>query len=230
MAQFNWKTNSPAAGARTHTQAQMDHVLRDLLVSGGTVYAAMHKVTVLPGAMDMRLMEAQLGENGFIAGDEAYFWTADGREYDLIDESWVLRTAEGKKSKKEREDLKKLEDRYPIRNDVVRVRTWAGPIMSIVQPGDYKRLPAHPTSSRPWNRGVKRKQDDGDGDGNQGQPGNDGDPPVTGDNTKPPPKGKRRKPPPRKGKGKGKAHGKGKGKAGKHALYVVAVYSQLNIT
>lgn len=219
MAQFNWKTNSPAAGAPRYTMEQMKRVLRDLVVAGGTVYAAMHKVTVLSKELEMRLTEAQLQENGFIAGDEEYFWTADGQEYDWIDEKWVLRTPKGttseetKSSKKDRENLKKLEKKYPMRPNVRRMRTWAGPgkeDIEEIEPAEKERLPANPTSSRFGNRGVKRKQDDGNG--NTGQPGNDGNPPVTGGNTDPPGKGKGRKPRPKRGKWK----------PGKQSLSVVA--------
>ncbi len=166
--------------------------------------------------LQMRLTQAQLQENGFISGDEEYFWTADGQAFDWINEKWVLREAEVTTSEDimiseiDPENLKRLEKKYPKRDNVRRMRTWAGPKHEDVAHDGEERLPAHPTSSRFGNRGVKRKQDAVDG---TGQVGNDGDPPVTGGNTKPPPKKKVRKPPP----------AKEKGKTGKQAMFVATV-------
>lgn len=216
FVQFDWQTEGPAAGTPRYTKEQMNRVLRDLVASGGRVYAAMHKVTALIGFQEMRLTEAQLQDNGFIAGDEEYFWTEDGQEYDWIEEKWVLREAEetapeaNKMSQKDRENLERLEEKYPTRPNVRHMRTWAGPRHKDVAHDDEERLPANPTSSRFGNRGVKRKQDDGDG---IGKAGNDGNPPVTGGNTKPLPKSKGGKPPPKKQRGN----------PGKQALFVVTV-------
>lgn len=203
-AQFDWKTEAPVVGAPRYTQEQMNRVLKDLVVGGGTVFAARHKVAVLSEEAKIRLTEVQLQDNGFIAGDEDHFWTADKRRYDWIDEKWVLRASEDatsertKMSAKDQQNLGRLEENYPERPDVRRMRTWAGPRHEGVSHGGEERLPAHPSIWRFGNPRAKRKRDD-DNDGT-GQSGNDGNPPVTGSNKK----GKGTKPPSRKGKGKAK--------------------------
>lgn len=166
--------------------------------------------------LQMRLTQAQLQENGFISGDEDYFWTADGQAFDWINEKWVLREAEAPTSEDitnseiDPGNLERLEKKYPKRDNVRRMRTWAGPRHVDVAHDGEERLPAHPTSSRFGNRGMKRKHDDVDG---IGQVGNDGHAPVTGGNTKPQPKKKAKKPPPTKQKEK----------PGKQAMFVVTV-------
>jgi len=221
FARLNWKTKGPAPGAPRYTEKQMQHVLRDLVVGGGTVRAAMHKVTVLCKEREIRLTDAQLQYNGFIVGDEDFFWTDDGDAYKWIDEKWVLQPQEGTPPKetktsgmpeKDRKNLQRLEEKYPMRQNVRRMRTWAGPRYEDVDHDDEERLPANPTSSRLGNRGVKRKRDDANG--NTGRPGN-GNPPATGGRTKPPRKGQSKRKRPTKGKGKGKP--------GTQALFVVAV-------
>ena len=44
--QFNWKTNSPAAGMRRFSKRQTNRILQEL-IAGGTVHSAIRKVTVL---------------------------------------------------------------------------------------------------------------------------------------------------------------------------------------
>lgn len=223
--QYNWQTNAPSkvSGNRSATVRQMEKVLDDLVASGGTVRSAILKVRIQPVLAVRRLITAQLGNNGFIAGDQEQFWTADGRRYRMEGAKWILQEPNGKKppveivrgegegpktgnnapgpkqgteqqgkppthevviiddgddppkpkrgtkpkkkpSEEEPEKIKPtveaLKKRYPTRNNVRLHRTWAGPKRAKSKSRGKELLPANPTSSRPGDRGVKRKKDD----------------------------------------------------------------------
>ncbi|KAI9881190.1 MAG: hypothetical protein M1830_007168 [Pleopsidium flavum] len=172
--QFNWQTNTQAAlgASKRITKRQMERVLDDLVRSGGSVQSAIRK----------------LYDNGFIAGDQESFWTADRRRYRMTKGKWVQYEGKGIEPGMQPPDdgtttatvldpdLDTLRKRYPTRKQIRRVRTWAGPRMIKIKPLEDQRLPANPTSSRPGNRGVKREKNNAnDHDGRRGNTGNRGD-------------------------------------------------------
>ncbi len=180
--QFNWQTKTQATlgASKRITKRQMERVLDNLITSGGSVESAIRKVRYLQDTVTTRLIKAQLCDNRFIAGDQELFWTADGRRYRMVKGKWVQQEEKGAKSgvqppedgdggtKNEgsttatglKPDLGTLETRYPTRKTVRGVRTWAGPRNVKITSLEQQQLPPNPSSSRPGDRGVKRKKDD----------------------------------------------------------------------